>query len=268
MPQPLADDGQVLALAERVEAHPQPEALGQRDFLLHRLAGVHVAVVGVGGAEVVLHLLGQEMSAVAGGVDQHVVAGLRDRAVEDGLQRLVAGLALVEAQVVAVDDEALRPLGDQVHEVRQVGEVRLVHLDQAQALVGEGVQAGLDQRAFARAARAGQQHVVGGAAGDELRGVAQQALLLRVHFLQVGELERRDVAHRLQHAALAALAVAEGDGRAPVRRAQRVGQHGFEARQQRLGPGDQAGEIAHADAFELNESSSAATRRGARPGCA
>src|SRR3990167_9085312 len=45
--QPLPGNGQVLILAERVEAHPQTETIGQRDLLLHHLARVHLAVVGV-----------------------------------------------------------------------------------------------------------------------------------------------------------------------------------------------------------------------------
>ena len=62
----------------------------------------------------------------------------------------------------------------------------------------EFVQAGLDQRALAGAAGAGQQHVVGAAAGDELLGVAQQALLLRPRPRPAqSSADRRDVAHRL-----------------------------------------------------------------------
>ena len=109
----------------------------------------------------------------------------RDRAVEDRLQRLVAGLAFVEAQVVAEDDEALGAVGDQVDDVGQVDQVGLVDLDQAQPLRRELVQAGLDQRALAGAARARQQHVVGRRAGDELLGVAHDPLLLRLDVLQV-----------------------------------------------------------------------------------
>src|SRR2546429_5920629 len=45
--------------------------------------------------------------------------------------------------------------------------IGLVHLDQAQALRRKGMQAGTNQRGFARAARAGEQHVVGRAARSE-----------------------------------------------------------------------------------------------------
>src|SRR4051812_27923045 len=40
MLQPLADDLEIFVLVERIEAHPEPEALGERDLLLDRLAGV------------------------------------------------------------------------------------------------------------------------------------------------------------------------------------------------------------------------------------
>jgi hypothetical protein len=73
------------------------------------------------------------MAAVAGGIDQHI-GWRRDRAIQHGLHGLVAGLALFEAQVVAVDDELLGPAGDHVDDVGQIGQIGLVHLDQAQAL--------------------------------------------------------------------------------------------------------------------------------------
>ena len=242
MRQPLRDDREVLLLAEAVEADPQAEALGQRDLLLHRLARMHLDVavaLRVGGSEVVLHLLGQQVAAVAGRIDQQVVGGRRDGAVQHRLQRLVAGLAFVEAEVVAEDHEALRPVGHEVGEVRQIDQVALVDFDEAQALSGELVQAGLDQRALAGAARAGQQHVVGGLALHELARVAQQALLLRLDLLEVGQPDRRQVPDRLEPRARAALAVAEGHGGVPVGRRQGLGQHGLQAVQQRIGASQQ-----------------------------
>src|SRR5256885_10998198 len=38
--QPLSHHAQVLVLAEGIEAHPQAEALGQRDLFLNHLAGM------------------------------------------------------------------------------------------------------------------------------------------------------------------------------------------------------------------------------------
>ena len=95
---------------------------------------MHLAVLRVRVAEVLLHVLGQQVAAVAGRIDQHVGRRRGDRAVEDRLQRLVARLALLEAQVVAEHDELLGPPRDHVDDVGQVDQVGLVDLDQAQAL--------------------------------------------------------------------------------------------------------------------------------------
>ncbi|OMP13011.1 hypothetical protein COLO4_02438 [Corchorus olitorius] len=166
--QPLRDDGEVFVLAEGVEAHPEAEALGQRDLLFHDLARMHLAVRRMRVTEVFLHVFRQQVPAVAGRIDQHVGRRGGHGAVQDGFQRLVAGLALLEAQVVAVDDEFLGTAGHHLDDVGQVGEVGLVHLDEAQPLAGIGLQAGLDEGGLAGAARAREQHVVGRAALDEL----------------------------------------------------------------------------------------------------
>ena len=42
-----ADDVEIIVLLERIERHPQAEALGQRDLFLDRFARMQVAVVGV-----------------------------------------------------------------------------------------------------------------------------------------------------------------------------------------------------------------------------
>ena len=75
--QPLRDDREVLVLAEGIEAHPQAEALGQRDLLLDDLARMDFAIVGVRVREVFLHagvgsiqhLAGELFKAVNGGLD-------------------------------------------------------------------------------------------------------------------------------------------------------------------------------------------------------
>ena len=204
-----------------------------------------LAVLGVGVAEVVLHVLGQQVAPVAGRIDQHVGRGRGHRAVEDRLERLVARLALVEAQVVAEDDELLGPLRHHLDDVGQVGQLGLVDLDQAQPLRRIGVQAGADQRGLAGAAGAGQQHVVGRLALDELARVALDLFLLDVDFLQRIERHGRHVAHRLQRAmARAAAAVAPGDGGVPVGGGgQRLGKDRFDAADQLLGPLDQLFEL-------------------------
>jgi hypothetical protein len=132
--QPVGGDGQVIVLVEGVEGQPQAEALGERDLLLGGLAGMDVSPAIVLGLQVLVHEFRHQVAAVRGGVEQQVVRRARHRAVEDALQRLVAGLARLEGKVVAEDDEALAATGDEVDDVGQVDEVVLVHLDQAQAL--------------------------------------------------------------------------------------------------------------------------------------
>ena len=86
------------------------------------------------------------MAAVAGGVNQHIGRGRRDRPIQDGLQRFVAGLAVFKAQVVTEDHEFFGAIGHHVDDVWQVDQVGFVHLNQTQALIGIGIQASLDQR--------------------------------------------------------------------------------------------------------------------------
>ena len=100
---------------------------------------------------------------------------------------------------------------------RQVGEVALLDLDEAQALGRVLVQQGLHDRALARATRAGEQHVIGGLAVHELARVLLHLGDLRRDALQVRELHAVHVAHRLQPAlAAGCTAPAEGDARLPV----------------------------------------------------
>mmetsp|Transcript_71390 Transcript_71390/g.168262 ORF Transcript_71390/g.168262 Transcript_71390/m.168262 type:complete len:240 (-) Transcript_71390:255-974(-) len=239
MAQPLRHDRQVFVLAERIEADPQAEALGQRDLLLDRLAGMDLAMLAVGTAEVVGHLLGQQMAAVAGGVDQQVVGGRGDRAIEHTLERLVAGFTVVEAQVVAEHDETLGPARHLLDKVGQIDQIGLVDLDQPQALAGELVEHRLDQRALAGALGAGQQDIVGRTAGDELGRVAQQALFLRLDLLEIGQPDARDLGHRLDAKAAVTAPGAKRRRRGPVSRRRSRRQHRFQPAQQGLGAGDQ-----------------------------
>ena len=179
------------------------------------------------GLQVLAHVFRHEVAAVGRGVDQHVVARGGHRAVQHRLQRLVAGLAFLEGQVVAEHDVALGPARDQLDDVGQVAQVGLVHFDQAQAAIGVGRQHGLDQRALAGAARAGHQHVVGGLFLDELLRVAVDDVLLALDVLQVVEVDAGHVAHRVEPAARAALAPAVGMG-GPVDFGRGGRQPGFE----------------------------------------
>ena len=76
-------------------------------------------------------------------------------------------------------------------------------------------------------------------AGDELLGIAQQPLLLRLDLDQFGQADGGHMAHRLDAAGGAALAIAEGDRRVPVGWVHGLRQHGLQAREQALGARDQ-----------------------------
>ncbi|SAI72641.1 Uncharacterised protein [Bordetella ansorpii] len=201
-----------------------------------------LAVGLVPGLQVLAHVFRHQVAPVGRGVDQHVVARSRYRAVQHRFQRLVAGLAFLEGQVVAEHDVALVPAGDQFDDVGQVAQVGLVDLDQPQALAAVGGQHGLDQRTLAGAARAGHQHVVGRLLLQELPRVAVDDVLLALDVLQVVHVDARDVAHGIEPAARTALAPAVGM-RGPVDVGRRGGQPGFQLRQHAFGPRQQADHV-------------------------
>jgi hypothetical protein len=112
----VGDDVEVGVLVERVERQPQAEAFGERNLFLDRLAGVDFLADAVA-FQVFLEVLGHQVPAVRGGVDQHVVRRGGNRAVEHHLERLEGGVAGVEREVVAEDDETLRAVFDQFDDV-------------------------------------------------------------------------------------------------------------------------------------------------------
>ena len=202
---------------------------------------MHFTIVRVRVGAVFRHVLGQEVAPVAGGIDQHVGGGGSHGAIQNGLECLVARLAIFKAQVIAKDDELLRTVGDDIDDIRQVRQVGLVHFNQAQALTRVGIQASLDEGGLACATGARQQHIVGGFALHKLQGVALDLFLLAIDLFQISQLHGRHMAHRFQRAvAAAALAVAPGDGLRPIRRAQGLGQHRFDAGDELLSPLHQA----------------------------
>ena len=100
----------------------------------------------------------------------------------------------------------------------------------------ELVQAGLDQRALAGAARAGEQHVVGAAGRRRTaRCCARRRSFCGSTSFRSRQADRGHMAHRLEHAALPAAAVAKGHRRTPVRRVGRMRQHMLQPRQQAFG---------------------------------
>ena len=105
--EPVVDDVEVLVLVERIERTHRPKRSESEIFSSTVSPGMDL-VADVLGLEVLVHVLRHQVAAVGGRVDQQVLGGRRDRAVEHHLERLVAGLVAVERQVVAEQDEALR----------------------------------------------------------------------------------------------------------------------------------------------------------------
>ena len=168
------------------------------------------AVAGAG--EVVGHVLGHQVAAVGSGVHQYVFGAAGEAAVQRGFEGFVAVFAVFEGEIVAKNDEFFAARGEQIEQGGQGGKVVFVHFDQAQAALGVFVQQGFDERGFARAARAGEQGVVGRAAGEELLGVAHQALGLRADGAQAGEGESVRAGQGGEQAAVAVFLPAESNG--------------------------------------------------------
>jgi len=73
----------------------------------------------------------QQVAAVGGRAQQHVVRGGADRAVQHRLQRLVTGIVRLKRQVVAINEESLRAFKQRINDVRQIQQIMLFHFDQS-----------------------------------------------------------------------------------------------------------------------------------------
>ena len=200
--------------------------------------------------EILGKVLGQQVAAIGRRIDQHVGRGTGDRPVEHHLERLVACLARVEAQVVAEDDEAVGLRLEVLGDVGKIDEVGLVDLDQAQAARRIAGKHRLDERAFAGAAGARQQHVVGRQSGNELPRILVDRLFLRVDGNEVRERDRMRMRHRLQRASAIALAPARRGDLLPVRVGSRGGQQRLDAREHGFRPCNQLRQIAAHVSFD------------------
>ncbi len=191
-----AHHGEVVVLRAGMKAQPQAEAVGQGDLLLDRLAGIDR-----GRALVVDHVARHQMAAVGGGVEQDIVRPALEPALQHGLERLVAGVAGIEAEVVAEQEAAARLPGQQLEQEGQAVDVLAVDLDQGEAAGRGQVDPALDrldQRALAHAAGTPQQGIVGGQAAGEALGVGEQDVAHPVDADQQLERHRRDLGHGAQ----------------------------------------------------------------------
>ena len=87
------------------------------NFFLDHFTGMHVTIVGVRVSEVFGHVLWQQMTAVAGGVDQQIGRGRGNRAIQNRLECLVARLTFFKAEVIAIDDEFFCPVENELNNI-------------------------------------------------------------------------------------------------------------------------------------------------------
>ena len=138
------------------------------------------------------------MTAVAGGVDHHVVAAAAHAALQDGFQRREVVVVGRKAQVVDEEDELQRIFCQLVHQGGNLVQLVLLHLDEPQPVRRKLIGDGLDGAGFAGARVAVEQHIVGGLALQQGPGVGNDLLPLPLVAGQFAQPLGVGVAHRHQ----------------------------------------------------------------------
>ncbi len=103
-------------------------------------------------------------------IEDDVPGPALDAPFEHGLQRLIGGVVGIEGEIVAEEDEILRPAPQQSQKVGQGRQILAVNLDERQRTVdipGDCRMDSLYQGALAHAPGAPEEGVVGGQAGSE-----------------------------------------------------------------------------------------------------
>src|SRR5215208_4208525 len=197
------DHLQVPLLVGGGEGHAQAEAGGQRQLLLHGVAGVNVVA---DGAISTFFALGEafadQVAAVGGSIEPDVPGRLLDTAFEESLERLVLYLVLLEGEVVHEENKARAAPAQGIKQVRQLLEVLLGELDEPEAEIRILVQDGLYGRGLAGARQPVQERVVGWKFGEEAFGVPNQGLALPLVTDQTLQAHRVGVRHNPEIAIL------------------------------------------------------------------
>src|SRR5262249_44809750 len=105
---------EVFVLAAAMEPEPESKAIGQRHFLLDRLARIDR-----GRGLVLHHVARHQVAPVRGGIEHDVVRPAFDAALKYRLERLVARVLGLEREVVAEQDETI---GRHAHQRHQIGQ--------------------------------------------------------------------------------------------------------------------------------------------------
>ena len=191
----VGDDGMILLLVGREEGDDETEAVGKGDGLVHAVLSVELVLCLVAVAPALL----DEMAAIGGRADEHVLGTGFDASLDGGFQILVFRFELFEGKVVEEEDEALGgEFSQRGKDARQFAELRLRELHESKALAVVFTGESLDRGGLARAARTDQKNVVGGTAGEEGFRVVGQLLLLTVIADDVGEGKRLEVLDALE----------------------------------------------------------------------
>ena len=135
------------------------------------------------------------MAPVRGGVEDHIVRPALDAAVERRLQRFVAAVALIEGQIVRIDDEAAIDAGQIGHQEGQVVDILAVDFDKRaiHAPLGKVTVHSLDQRRFSGPASAPQQGIVRRHTADKGDSVGKQRVSLVVNATQQPQIDTVDL---------------------------------------------------------------------------
>ena len=186
----LQQNGIVAVFVRLLERHRQAEPRCQAHQLLAGIGCMQVVAIAV------VHAFLDQMTAVAGGVDRHIVAAPADAALQDRFQRGKVVVVGREAQIVDEQDELQRVFRQLVHQGGDLVQLVLLHFDQAQAVGCKLVGNGLDRARFARAGVAVQQYIVGGLAIQQGAGVGNDFFALPLIAGQLAQALRIRVAHR------------------------------------------------------------------------
>ena len=150
----------------------------------------------------VLERLLDEMPPVARRVNRDIAGAAPDTSLEDGLQCGEVIVVRREAEVIDKQDELQRVRRELIHEIRDLVELVLLHLDEAQAPRRILVRDRLDGTRLAGARIAVQQHIVRRTSIQQRLGVRDDLLTLLLVARQLGKPLRIRMLHRHQPAIL------------------------------------------------------------------
>ena len=146
----------------------------------------------------VLERLLDEMPPVARRVNRDVAGAATDTSLEDGLQCGEVIVVRREAEVIDKQDELQRVRRELIHEIRDLVELVLLHLDEAQAPCRILVRDRLDGTRLAGARIAVQQHIVRRTSIQQRLCVRDDLLALLLVARQLGQPLRIRMLHRHQ----------------------------------------------------------------------